>query len=421
MGAALPALAAEGKGNAILVAQPQVVAEPYVRFARSPNDWHAPPWIGAPSLVKTASGRLLASHTYFGKGSEMDTTYLSSSEDGGLSWTPLAVVRPMFWPSLFRCASGLYLLGVDRAYEKGENHLVISRSDDDGRTWSRPSPLTSGLWLHTGNTGVLISKGRVTRALETVPPDGARRFHSMVMDAPESADLRDAAVWRRSNLVTNPAYSHAQALKELFGFDFTTRGGTWLEGVLLRLEHPGGSGKIVNILRLHNEVTANLSARIEVDDSAEALTCRFERFASDPGLAIAHCFAKYDAPSRLYWMVSNVARDTTRDMSRSPLRMPATQERSNLALFYSRNAADWFMAGLVAYAPDWVHSFHYPYFILDGDDLLVVARAHVESPLTEATTKPGMANRHDSNAATFHRVRDFRGLVNKDFINYRVP
>lgn len=495
--------------------QPRVVADPYVRFARSPHDWSAPPWVGAPTIVRTGSGLLLASYTYFGEGSPMQTTFLVASADNGKTWRGVAEVSPLFWPSLFRTSSGLYLIGVDRPYEAGDNRLLIFRSGDDGRTWSKPSALTTGLRVHTGNTGVLISKGRITRAIEVAPalspampqtrtaaefavtgtdlnvrelalpvenaaflphlllavsaanqklhcrvmradperrvltvrpeswpnqantpgpwrfpkgadvriathlPDSNRDFLSMVLDASETADLCDPAAWRKSNLVVNPAYTYATAAKELFGLDFTRKGAGWLEGVLLRLEHPGGSGKIVNLLRVQNEKTADISARIEVDDSGEELRCRFDRFAPAPGLGIAHCSATYDARSRLYWMASNVARDTTRDTSKTRLRMPATQERSNLGLFYSANSVDWFMAGLVAYAPDWVHSYHYPNLMVDGEDVIVVVRSHVESPLTEQTVGPKTANRHDSNAATFHRVRNFRGLANLEFIRYR--
>ena len=77
------------------------------------------------------------------------------------------------------------------------------------------------------------------------------------------------------------------------------------------------------------------------------------------------------------------------------------------------------MAGLVAYSRDWVHSFHYPYFVIDGDDLLFAVRAHIDSPLTEETIHRGegkTADNHNSNAATFHRVPGFRQLVNEGFV-----
>ena len=503
------------------VAQPQVAADPYVRVVKSPNDWRTAPWVGSPTIVKTASGRLLVSYDLFGKDeSVMNTAYFAASDDQGKTWRPLGSLRNMFWPSLFRCASGLYVIGADARYHTGNNHAVIARSEDDGLTWSPSVPLTDGLAVHTGNVGVLVSRGRVTRAFEVCPtlskqlqetrtlqpvefseqdlevravpvrvaepgrfvehtlvslrsggrrlycrvlavgqselmlrPErwtaregsrkipvnspvpwafpagssvhiatsgGDRDFVVLVMDASEKADLCRPESWRKSRLVGNPAYTHSSALKEIFGFDFRETYAGWLEGVLVRMEHPGGSGKIVDLLRVSNDVTSNISARIAVDDAGPTLEARFERYAFDPGLGCTHCSVRYDAPSRLYWMASNVNRDSTRDLTGTAMaHLRGGQERSNLALFYSRNCADWFMAGLIAYSPDWVHSFHYPHFIIDGDDLVAIVRSHVESPLNERTVSSNTAGHHNSNAVTFHRVRRFRSLANLEFINYK--
>ncbi len=98
----------------------------------------------------------------------------------------------------------------------------------------------------------------------------------------------------------------------------------------------------------------------------------------------------------------------------------ATQERATLGLSYSLNAVNWLLAGLVAYSRDWVHGFHYPHFVIDGEDIILVARAHIDSSLTESRIhKNGpAADNHNSNALTFHRVRSFRNLANIDFIRY---
>jgi hypothetical protein len=502
--------------------QPQVVADPYVRVAKSPNDWKEGPWIGSPSIVKTASGRLLVCHDLFGTNSTYDTAYVIGSDDQGRTWTPLAELRSMFWPSLVRCASGLYVIGVDRQYERPPNHLVIARSEDNGRRWSKPSPLTpAGMAVHTANKGALVSNGKITYSFEVCPslfdpppqtktaeavsvaeeelderafrisvenagvlvahtlvavtageqklhcrvleadkrgnrlvlrperwipekaypaspvnsagpwrfPPGAlvkavsgtmgnhRDLWVMAMDAPETADLCDPRVWRISNPVGNPAYTHAATLKELFGFTFRAPSKAWLEGVLVRLEHPGGSGQIVNILRTGNGIASNVAARVIVDGASEQLHCRFDRFTFDPGLGCTHCYILYDSATKLYWMASNVNRGG-RPASKGTRSTEPARERTALGLFYSINCSDWFMAGLVAYSSDMVHSYQYPHFIVDGEDLLLVSRSHVESPLTEETAGGGKANAHNANGATLHCVRNFRRLANMDFIHY---
>jgi len=520
------------------VPQPQLVAEPYVRVVTAPHDWRSPPFVGSPTLVKLESGDLLFCHDLFSRGSDQDTAYFLVSSDGGRTWEQRSALKGIFWPSVFRCASGLYVIGVEPGRGRARGELRIARSDDGGRTWSQPVSLTEGKAVHTGNTGVLISRGRVTVSFELAPqlnrpapetetreawrvadadldrrdftlavadpavfaahslvrlergeaklharvravdaaagtltlaperwtavkkyPDSPanspgpwtfpagtsieiasgtlgnnRDFWMVAADADAGTDLCDPGAWRMSNPVGNPAYTHARVLAELFDWNAVPRDAEgrpraeaasawagWLEGVLVRMEHPGGDGSILNLMRIAGAPTGHISARIRVEDGDDGLTARFDRFAPDPGLGVTHGCVRYDPESKLYWLASNVNRHSTRDLS--GLRLTgansATQERSNLALFYSRNAADWFMAGLVAYSRDWVHSFHYPYFIIDGDDLLFAVRAHVESPLTEKTIHAGgekTADNHNSNAATFHRVPDFRALAHHDFI-----
>ncbi len=520
-----------------MTAQPQVVGADYRRICTSPNDWRQGPFVGSPTIVRLSSGRLLAATDLFSANCGNDTSYVHGSDDDGEGWRQLAVIEGLFWPSLFQCASGLYVIGVTPGGGRARGDLCISRSRDNGETWTAPQALTAGLAVHTGNTGALVSAERVTVSFElcpqecqplpktitraplriedadldtrtvTLPVDdpsvfvthalvaieadevrlharildvgqdeltirperwaavashprspansagpwefapGARvtiasgtlgnnrDFWVMAADADARDDLCEPSAWRFSNAIANPAYTHANALHELFSLNFVPRDrdgvpntelraawSGWLEGVLVRLEHPGGDGSILNLMRIAAGGTANISARIRIDPTADKLRCSFGGFGFDPGLGCTHGCVQYDPRDKLYWLASNVNRDSSRDLSGIPLTGGgATQERSNLALFCSRNCRDWFMVGLIAYSPDWVHSFHYPHFVIEGEDLLFAVRSHIESPLTEATIhRDGVktADNHNSNAATFHRVRDFRSLANLEFLNY---
>ena len=100
-------------------------------------------------------------------------------------------------------------------------------------------------------------------------------------------------------LSTWPKYE--QALKVGFGSVY------WMEGVVTRaVDKRGGNGKLLNILRVNNDVFCNLAALIQVDDSDEKnITAEFLRFASIPGLSVSHPAITYDFVTDLYWMVSN--------------------------------------------------------------------------------------------------------------------
>jgi hypothetical protein len=75
-----------------------------------------------------------------------------------------------------------------------------------------------------------------------------------------------------------------------------------------------GSGKVLSIMRVNNDLLCDLAALVEYDDVSVPgqLTGRFLRYASVPGLSVAHPALLYDAASDLYWLVSNVNRDPLR-------------------------------------------------------------------------------------------------------------
>src|SRR5690606_26150143 len=111
----------------------------------------------------------------------------------------------------------------------------------------------------------------------------------------------------------------------------------------------------------------------------------------------------YDAQTQLYWLLSSQATDS---MTRTEL-LPANRynlpnnERHRLVLHFSRNLVDWCFAGLVAVGGSPGEARHYAAMAIDGGDLVILSRSG-DSRARSA---------HDGNLITFHRVRDFRGLV----------
>ena len=72
-------------------------------------------------------------------------------------------------------------------------------------------------------------------------------------------------------------------------------------------------------------------------------------------------------------------------------------ERRILALYCSFDTLNWLPAGYIVAWPLMRQSSNYCGLLIDGDDLLVVAR----------TSRNGR-NQHDNDLTTFHRVRNFR-------------
>lgn len=111
----------------------------------------------------------------------------------------------------------------------------------------------------------------------------------------------------------------------------------------------------------------------------------------------------YDEESRLCWLLSTQATDSMIRPDRMPhdrYNLP-NNERRRMQLHFSKNMIDWCFAGLVAVGPVEKASRHYASMAIDGDDLVVLSRSGDERAKSA----------HDGNIITFHRVKDFRGLV----------
>lgn len=111
----------------------------------------------------------------------------------------------------------------------------------------------------------------------------------------------------------------------------------------------------------------------------------------------------YDAQTKLYWLLSTQATDSMIRVDRMPddrFGLP-DNERQRLVLHFSRNCIDWCFAGVVAQEQHPKCSRHYASMDIDGDDLVILSRSGDENAQSA----------HNGNIVTFHRVKDFRGLV----------
>ncbi|MBE6636136.1 MAG: exo-alpha-sialidase [Ruminococcaceae bacterium] len=94
----------------------------------------------SPSLVRTASGKLIAGMDVYGHAAGQNITLLYISEDNGETWHYLCDLYPFYWSTLFSINGVIYILGLSTEY----GDLQISCSHDDGATWATPSKLLWG-------------------------------------------------------------------------------------------------------------------------------------------------------------------------------------------------------------------------------------------------------------------------------------
>ena len=123
----------------------------------------------------------------------------------------------------------------------------------------------------------------------------------------------------------------------------------------------------------------------------DELTLKFSHYYPFPGAQNQFHIIK-DEERGLYWMTSNQVTGRATDSYRG-----WGKERRFLMLHYSRDAQNWFPAGVLAMWRKETQAFNYCTPLIDGNDLLFVSR-----------TSRDAANQHDNDCITFHRLENFR-------------
>jgi len=358
-------------------------------------------YLGSPSLIRLDNGHLLATHDYFGPGcprnheNEEHLTSVYRSSDDGQTWTNVTHIANAYWSTLFKHRGAIYLLGASQQY----GSIVIRRSTDNGNTWTHPKDEKSGLLFkggfyhtppnyHCAPVPILVKDGRLYRAFEDCDPCvWGTGFKSLVISAPEDADLLNAGLWRMSNKLSyEPAWTPSAWGK-------LPRPG-WLEGNVL--ETP--SGEIWNILRFNSTPVVDKAAIVKVHDEGRRIT--FDPatgFISFPG-GMTKFTIRRDPVTKLYLTLSNNNTDPSHANQRNVLSLHASEDlvhwRHVKTLLEDDSGLPW---------PESVRvtGFQYPDWHLDGEDLIALVR----------TAYGGAHNFHDANRITFHKVERFRELL----------
>lgn len=260
---------------------------------------------------------------------------------------------------------------------------------------------------------------------------------SLLLWAPETADLSDPSVWRQTRAVCNPATLHQEAQSALLGVksdkygikgvkdalkEYTPKAseisrkvreslgvGTpyMMEGVPTVMK----DGQVLVILRLNNRHQCGLSALFRwnmTDTSPNAY--RFWKLGFVPGAASAHPGIVYSPDDGLYYMVNNVPTNSlnsyTEEAEDPSHKLYISKgafcqaSRNKLGLFVSANAYDWELADTLFHSKSLSLHSTYPHMLIDGADLVFVTRDNLD--------KKRIKGNHRSSSVHFQRVRDFK-------------
>ena len=315
------------------------------------------------------------------------------SKNGGCEWnlledTNVAENRIRNYYNLFVHNGSLYMSGVG----DGNSDILISRSDDSGRTWTVPEDGISGIikkgTYHSSAVAVVVSGGRIWRAMEQVA-DGKK--YPFVMSAPEDSDLLDASLWTFTNTIE---------LGE--GFNYNSHPiNELIEGNMVATP----DGKIYNLLRASCTATSAAGVALPVSDVVNLATPSSTWLITLPGGGKKFT-VRYDPLSRKYWTITNPAASAGlkhKGIYSSGITFDLMRNR--MVLLYSNDLINWVQfKEIVTDRDPFFHGFQYVDWQFDGDDIVAVCRM-------ACPERRGLPERqHDANLMTFHRIRKFRNL-----------
>lgn len=381
-----------------------------------------------PAIEVLPSGRMVGTMlTHDGRPEAAHEWVVSvfTSDDGGASWVHRKDL-PMVDGQPFAAGGAVYVIG-------GREDLFISRSED-GTTWTELAPLKTGRQWYSFPGPPIRLNGRIYLEKECRPVPVTHGFPvwllaPVVMSAWMEDDLTRPEAWTFSNVLGFQDVLAQLGRPNLLGVPFHTprprktepgvppnTGTGWGEGNLVQIRDPAHvwhdpAGRTLHIyLRAEtgrSGFAAVAKAVLGDDGSITVETARAPSgepivFVPLPGGQGAFNIL-YDEKTRLYWLLSSQSLDSTRKrdfLDPWHYGLPYN-ERSRIALHFSKNCMDWCFAGLVADAGEQKRSFFHASAVIDGEDLVMLMRVADEAAV----------NAHNSNLIAFQRVRAFQCLA----------
>lgn len=389
--------------------RPKTLAPDFAVVTRVPTDG-VYAYVHDPGMVRLADGRIVCAVPIWSKPSATSpepwavVTRVLVSDDGGATFATTQEL-PYSDATPFVHEGALYMFVQPQQWQGWS----LVRSADRGATFSPPVDLFPAgvpgcggarlLW--NCQSPLVVEGGRIVWALQACAADWTTAS-VVLLTADPSRDLMDPSAWHLSAPLARPTTPAAlDPGLPRFGWSVDA----WLEPNVVSVR---GRMRVLSRTILDGYAVANVAILSDVVGGADGASLGLgpARFVAMPG-GQNKFFILRDEPSRLFWLVSNLAADPEgmvfdweRVRAAGHFANGPGNDRRFLMLWYSVDALSWFPAGCVAQAARLEQSFMYPCAVVDGDDLLVLSR----SSLLGRT-------QHDADAATLHRVPRFRSLA----------
>lgn len=340
-------------------------------------------YLCSPSMVRHPDGYLLAAMDVFEGKSPQNLNLIFRSDDDGATWHYVSELMPSFWGKLFIHNGALYMLSCSTEY----GDLLIGKSTDGGKTFSAPVTLLRGGNGKNGSDGVhknpqnmVVYNGRLYGTLEWGAWANKKFCHAaMVM----SCDIHDDLLVPENWHFTPPLkFDHfAPELCDLPKCTMT------IEGTLTTAP----DGRLLNIMRF-GKYGHVIAYEVNTQDPDAPLTyygiiefpANFSKF-----------MIKRDPFSGKYYSIVCRLYDREKAGARNYQTLMVSEDLfhwTDAAVLYDFRDQDPKKVGL-----------QYVDFSFEGEDIIYLCRTAINNA----------HNFHDSNYITFHRIKNFRKLTQR--------
>jgi len=383
--------------SGLSAAKPAPLAQDYTLVFRNPDPEYYVAGIGMERLSATqyvAVVPVVPRSSWNQRRPTQSTVHIVQSADAGKTWTKLSQL-PYYSGVPWWHQGKLFLFANRGGTEFRGDDLLILASEDRGKSWSQPTELLKGHFWNC-HTNMVIQEGRIYWAIDDFLPAPTSGIRVVVGDL--SQDPLKRSTWRFSETLRAPVLPDA-----LVGPAFITGKSNLTEANVISVN---GNIRVLASVQSPKLSTSGLTAVLDVTDKGGAVNLTFNQYHPSPGGQHKRGMV-WDETSRLFWATGNLVVDSQEsfpwwEKARTADRFMGGggNERRFLMLLYSLDGLNWFQAGCVAQADKISQSFMYARPIVDGNDLVVLARSSIDAP-----------NQHDADCATFHRVKNFRDLA----------
>lgn len=366
---------------------------------------------GDPCILKTSSGRYIYSHSVFGTGADTKKTRIRYTDElTSNSWILSETFTAFIWGTLFEYSGDIYIIGCSD-YPLG-GVIKISKSTDDGETWSTPVQILSIPSPYEGWTTApingIIKDGYFVKVFEL--REGSETFAQQLKETLVFGDLTDlmnSSSWSYSNVVpfNGTAFANSGIFSNTTIDNRPSAGASkgFLEGNLVEKDN----GDLIVLSRLEQAPCSNHAVYLDV--IWDAIT------PTDSTIDTTHNFINmyggnvkfqvfWDATSSKHWSVVNLNKARYYSDGRLEAYLIASNDNCETWENYGKVSGYNLDIGWEIDIPQ--YATQYSYFIIEGNDLLIAQR----SANIDADTW------HNANLITLTRIQNFRSLTAETYI-----